>query len=63
MKKIIIILADGSTQLAGYATSLYEYLLAFEKKVIVPLHGHKDYSMVGNIYHPELDQFVTYMSI
>jgi len=63
MKKIYLILPSGDLRFLGLATSLYDYLLEKKKKVIVPFHGRKDYSLVKNIYSKEHKQYVTYQAI
>jgi len=62
MKKIIIILSDGTERMVGYATSIYEFILEVFEMIIVPFHGHNDYVLVHNVYNPDVDAIVTYKS-
>jgi len=63
MKKIYLELADGTKEFLGFAASLYHYLLIIMEKMIVPFHGHDDYTVVHNIYNEDLDMYVTYTSV
>jgi hypothetical protein len=63
MKKIVLVLNSGEEIVLGHATSLFKYLLRIESRVIVPIHGNRDYSIVKNVYNKMCDQYVTYKAI
>ena len=60
MKKVIIILESGEEIECGYARSLFSYFMGAFNRILVPIQGDKAYVLIKNIYHEELDQYVSY---